>query len=76
MSDEKISQLTSGVPAQGADILPIARPSAPGVAYSVTAQSIANLSSSTPGGSNNTIQGNKAGVFLVFQAPRLILLTD
>jgi hypothetical protein len=63
MSDEKISQLTSGVPAQGADILPIARPSAPGVAYSVTAQSIANLSSSTPGGSNNTIQGNKAGVF-------------
>jgi len=38
MSDEKISQLTSGVPAQGADILPIARPSAPGVAYSVTAQ--------------------------------------
>jgi hypothetical protein len=42
---EKISQMSSGNPAQAADQIPIARPSSPGSVLNVTAASIAALAS-------------------------------
>ena len=60
MANEKISQLTSGNPAQSDDLIPIARS---GSNYSVTAGSVADLGGGSPGGSNGQLQGNDNGDF-------------
>jgi hypothetical protein len=61
--DETIGQLTNGNPAQSTDIIPIGRLDSNGVNVTITAGSIAALSTATPpGGATGDIQYNANGV--------------
>ena len=67
MSNEKISQLNDGSPAQASDLIPIARGT---LNFSLTAQDIANLSGSLPltGGTMTGTLGIGGGVAVLWSS--------